>query len=84
MRLGIVGGNRSATLVGLGLMSVRVSTPVRAEVSDAPKPALEVNPPKLSGWSRAFLVLLLTIQIAWAAALLYAGYRVIRAIGGIL
>ena len=65
-------------------MSVQEGTPVRAPVSDAPKPALDVDPPKLSrGWSSAFLVVLLTVQTAWIAVLLYAGYRAIAAVGGI-
>ena len=63
-------------------MSVQEGTPVRASASDAPKPARNVRSLKWSrGWSCAFLASLLAVEIAWMAFLVYAGFRVIGAMG---
>jgi len=66
-------------------MSVHVGSPARAPVSDAPRRAVEVDPSKPApGWSSAFLVALVTVQLVWMAVLLYAAYGVIGTIGGLI
>jgi hypothetical protein len=69
----------------MGQMSVHVGSPAMAPVSDAPKrAAVEVTPSKPArGWSSAFLVALVTVQLAWMAVLLYAAYGVVGTIGGL-
>jgi hypothetical protein len=66
-------------------MSFHVEASVQAAVSGPPKQATEVKPSELArGWSRAFFVVLITMQVAWLAVLLYGATRVIGTIGGLV
>ena len=65
-------------------MSVHVGSPTRAPVRDAPKQAVEATSPKpADGWSSAFLVALVTVQVVWIAVLLYGAKSAIGTIGGL-
>ena len=65
-------------------MSVHLGSPVRAPVRDAPKQAVEAASPKpADGWSSAFLVALITVQVVWMAVLLYGAKSAIGTIGGL-
>jgi hypothetical protein len=65
-------------------MSMHVGSPTRAPVRDAPKHAIEATSPKpAAGWTFAFLVALITVQLVWMAVLLYGAKSAIGTIGGL-
>ena len=62
-------------------MAINVDTPAQASIGKA----LEVSSPQLTrAWTRAFVAVLVGVQVAWTAILGYAAYRFIETVGGLL
>ena len=65
-------------------MSVDGGLPTKALVNDAPQAlGRKQSHPGRGGPGRAFLAVLIAVQLAWVAALVYGVHRGIEIIGGL-